>query len=58
MRPYVAVFRTRFQLLLQYRAAALAGFGTQCWWGAVKVMVFAAFLSGWAFPPSRRQFDR
>jgi ABC-2 type transport system permease protein len=46
MRPYVAVFRARFQLLLQYRAAALAGFGTQCWWGAVKVMVFAAFLSG------------
>jgi ABC-2 type transport system permease protein len=46
MRPYAAVFRARFQLLLQYRAAALAGFGTQCWWGAVKVMVFAAFLSG------------
>ena len=46
VRPYLAVFRARFQLLLQYRAAALAGFGTQCWWGAVKVMVFAAFLSG------------
>ena len=46
LRPYVAVFRARFQLLLQYRAAALAGFGTQCWWGALKVMVFAAFLRG------------
>jgi len=46
VRPYAAVFRARFQLLLQYRAAALAGFGTQCWWGAVKVMVFTAFLSG------------
>lgn len=46
LRPYAAVFRTRFQLLLHYRAAALAGFGTQCWWGAVKVMVFTAFLSG------------
>jgi len=46
LRPYRAVFRARFQLLLQYRAAALAGFGTQCWWGAIKVMVFAAFLSG------------
>jgi ABC-2 type transport system permease protein len=45
-RPYVAIFRARFLLLLQYRAAALAGFGTQCWWGAVKVMVFTAFLSG------------
>jgi ABC-2 type transport system permease protein len=46
VQPYVAVFRARFQLLLQYRAAALAGFGTQCWWGAIKVMVFTAFLSG------------
>ena len=46
LRPYRAVFRARFQLLLQYRAAALAGFGTQCWWGAIKVMIFAAFLSG------------
>jgi ABC-2 type transport system permease protein len=46
LRPYRAVFRVRFQLLLQYRAAALAGFGTQCWWGAIKVMVLTAFLSG------------
>ena len=44
LRPYQAVVRARFKLLLQYRAAALAGFGTQCWWGAIKVMVFAAFL--------------
>ena len=46
LRPYRAVFRARFHLLLQYRAAALAGFGTQCWWGAIKVMVFTAFLTG------------
>jgi ABC-2 type transport system permease protein len=46
LRPYRAVFRARFQLLLQYRAAAIAGFGTQCWWGAIKLMVFAAFLRG------------
>jgi ABC-2 type transport system permease protein len=50
-RPYQAVFRARFQLLLQYRAAALAGFGTQCWWGAIKVMVFAAFLRDAASSP-------
>jgi ABC-2 type transport system permease protein len=31
--------------LLQYRAAALAGFATQCWWGGIKVMVFAAFYA-------------
>jgi ABC-2 type transport system permease protein len=29
--------------MLQYRAAAIAGFATQCWWGAIKVMVYAAF---------------
>lgn len=42
-RPYASAFSLRFQLMLQYRAAALAGFATQCWWGAVKVMIFAAF---------------
>lgn len=42
-RPYLAAFRARFQLMLQYRAAALAGFVTQCWWGAIRIMVFAAF---------------
>jgi ABC-2 type transport system permease protein len=42
-RPYLAAFRARFQLMLQYRAAALAGFATQCWWGGIKIMVFAAF---------------
>jgi len=41
---YLSVFRMRFLLMLQYRAAALAGFGTQCWWGFIKVMVFAAFF--------------
>ena len=51
LRPYRAVLRARFQLLLQYRAAALAGFGTQCWWGAIKVMVLAAFFSGAAATP-------
>ena len=31
-------------MLLQYRAAALAGFATQFFWGAIKVMVFFAFF--------------
>jgi ABC-2 type transport system permease protein len=43
MRPYLAAFRARFQLMLQYRAATLAGFATQCWWGGIRIMVFAAF---------------
>jgi len=42
-RPYLAAFRARFQLMLQYRAAVLAGFATQCWWGTIRIMVFAAF---------------
>ena len=32
-------------MLLQYRAAALAGFGTQLFWGAIKVMILAAFMA-------------
>ncbi len=42
-RPYFAAFVARFKTMLQYRAAALAGFTTQCWWGGLKVMVYAAF---------------
>ncbi|WP_437852337.1 ABC transporter permease [Sorangium sp. So ce363] len=49
-----AVFRARCRALLQYRAAAAAGFGTQLFWGFIKVMVLEAFygnaLSG-APPP-------
>lgn len=45
-RPYIAAFASRFLQMLQYRTAALAGFGTQCWWGGIKVMVLAAFYSG------------
>src|SRR5262245_22115444 len=43
LRPYLAAFRARFLLMLQYRTAALAGFATQCWWGAIMIMVFGAF---------------
>jgi ABC-2 type transport system permease protein len=45
-RPYIAAFASRFLQMLQYRTAALAGFGTQCWWGGIKVMVLAAFYGG------------
>ncbi|HEY0301795.1 MAG TPA: hypothetical protein VGC36_10700 [Rhizomicrobium sp.] len=44
--PYLAILRARFALMLQYRAAAFAGFATQCWWGAIKIMVLAAFYAG------------
>jgi len=48
VRPYVAAFASRFLQMLQYRTAALAGFATQCWWGGIKVMVFAAFYGATA----------
>jgi ABC-2 type transport system permease protein len=50
LRSYRSVFAARFMLMLQYRAAAVAGFVTQCWWGIIKVMVFAAFYHGASGP--------
>jgi ABC-2 type transport system permease protein len=44
-RPYFAVYRARFLLLLQYRTAALAGLTTQLWWGSMKLLVLAAFYA-------------
>lgn len=52
LSPYVAVVAMRYQMLLQYRAAAFAGFLTQFFWGAIKIMVLAAFYaSSSATPP-------
>jgi ABC-2 type transport system permease protein len=44
LAPYLALVGARYRMLLQYRAAALAGFVTQLFWGAVKLMILAAFL--------------
>ena len=43
MTPYYALVSARFRMLLQYRAAAAAGFGTQLFWGLIRVMIFEAF---------------
>jgi len=43
MRPYWAIVQARFRMLLQYRAAALAGLATQLFFGLVRVMLFDAF---------------
>jgi len=45
MRAYAAVFGARFRALLQYRAAAAAGLGTQVFWGLIRVMIFGAFYA-------------
>ena len=48
VRPYLAVFAGRLQVTLQYRAAAFAGFVTQCWFGVIRILIFAAFYAGGA----------
>ena len=48
--PYSAVIGARFRLLLQYRAAALAGFVTQIGWGAIRIMAMEAFYRSTTAP--------
>ena len=43
--PLRAVVSARFRTLLQYRAAAFAGFATQLFWGAIRLMILAAFFA-------------
>jgi ABC-2 type transport system permease protein len=43
LAPYRAVLGARFRTMLQYRAAALAGLGTQTFFGIVRIMIFEAF---------------
>jgi len=46
VRPYLAIFAARFLMMLQYRAAAVAGILTQFWFGAIMVMALSAFYTG------------
>ena len=50
LRPFRAVVSARYRTLLQYRAAAFAGFVTQLFWGAVKLMILAAFYAAASGP--------
>ena len=43
MRGYLALIAARFRVLLQYRAAAVAGIGTQLFFGLIRIMIFEAF---------------
>jgi ABC-2 type transport system permease protein len=51
-RPYLAIFAARFLMMLQYRAAAVAGIITQFWFGAIMIMVLSAFYAGGHGSPS------
>jgi ABC-2 type transport system permease protein len=54
MQAYLAILSARFRTLLQYRAAAAAGFGTQLFWGLIRMMIFTAFYqSSTATPPMK-----
>lgn len=46
VRPYLALFAARFLMMLQYRAAAVAGIATQFWFGAIMIMALSAFYKG------------
>jgi ABC-2 type transport system permease protein len=48
VRPYLALFRARFGVLVQYRAAAFAGFVTQAFFGIVRIMILEAFYKNGA----------
>jgi len=50
MKPYLAIISARFRMLLQYRAAAVAGFATQLFWGLIRVMIFQAFYESTLAP--------
>lgn len=43
LRPYRAIVSARFRMLLQYRAAALAGLWTQVFFGLTLIMIYEAF---------------
>ncbi len=45
LNAYLAVISARYRTLLQYRAAAFAGFVTQLFWGAIKLMILTAFYA-------------
>ncbi len=45
LKAYLSVFRLRFAVQLQYRAAAAAAFFTQFFFGMIIVMVFHAFYA-------------
>src|SRR5438093_5358708 len=50
MKAYLAILSSRFRILIQYRAAALAGIGTQLFFGVVRMMIFDAFYRSSSSP--------
>lgn len=57
MRGYLALTAARFRVLLQYRAAALAGSATQLFWGLIRMMIFVAFYESSTRPQPLSRAD-
>ena len=57
MRGYLALTAARFRVLLQYRAAAVAGIATQLFWGLIRMMIFLAFYHSSNRPQPMSQAD-
>jgi ABC-2 type transport system permease protein len=52
LKAYLSILAARFKTSIQYRAAAIAGFITQVFWGLIMVMALEAFYaSGKGAPP-------
>jgi viologen exporter family transport system permease protein len=51
-RPYQAILTARLRTLLQYRGAAVAGAGTQVFFGLIRLMVLEAFYRSSTASPS------
>jgi len=50
MKAYTAILSARFRALLQYRAAAVGGFGCQLFWGLIRMMIFTGFYASSTAP--------
>lgn len=57
MRGYLALTAARFRVLLQYRAAAIAGITTQIFWGLIRMMIFTAFYDSSTRPQPMNRAD-
>lgn len=57
LKKYISFFKIRFNLGLQYRAAAIAGISTQFFWGFLEILLFKAFYESdsRAFPMEFKQ---
>ena len=51
MNAVLAILKIRMKALFQYRAAAIAGIGTQLFWGLIQVMIFRAFYTNASSEP-------